>query len=274
MIFHNNKPRTRLRTTWAILELIFHATVRHLRKTHRNAVVGLVMNVVQALVMVLIFYVMMNLLGLRNAAIRGDYLLYLMSGIFLYMTFVRSMSAVVKSDGPTSAMMQHAPMNTIVAILSSALSTLYIQILSIFVILFAYHVGINRIEIDDPIGALGMIVMAWFCGLSIGTMFLAASPWFPGFVGILNTVFARANMIASGKMFVANTLSASMLAIFDWNPLFHIIDQTRGFVFLNYNPHNSSLIYPFYVGLACLAIGLMGEFFTRRHVSISWYATR
>jgi ABC-type polysaccharide/polyol phosphate export permease len=51
-------------------------------------------------------------------------------------------------------------------------------------------------------------------------------------------------MIASGKMFVANTLPPAMLAMFDWNPLFHIIDQCRGFVFNNYFPRNSNWEYP------------------------------
>ncbi len=81
-------------------------------------------------------------------------------------------------------------------------------------------------------------------------------------------------MIASGKMFLANTLPAHMLAMFDWNPLFHAIDQSRGFIFINYNPHFSSISYPIYVGLVCLTIGLMGEFYTRRSASASWDAKR
>ena len=73
-------------------------------------------------------------------------------------------------------------------------------------------------------------------------------------------------------MFVANTLPAYMLAMFDWNPLFHTIDQARGFIFINYNPHFSSISYPIYVSLVCLVIGLMGESYTRRHASASWSA--
>ena len=68
---------------------------------------------------------------------------------------------------------------------------------------------------------------------------LSAQPWAPGLVGMSATLFQRANMIASGKMFVANTLTPKMLALFDWNPLFHTIDQGRGFIFLNYTPRNS-----------------------------------
>jgi ABC-type polysaccharide/polyol phosphate export permease len=81
-------------------------------------------------------------------------------------------------------------------------------------------------------------------------------------------------MIASGKMFLANSLPGYMLAMFDWNPLFHSIDQARGFAFINYNPRYSSWEYPLWVGLVLLMIGLMGEFYTRRHASISWNARR
>ena len=133
-----------------------------------------------------------------------------------------------------------------VSILAAMLSTLYIQILSLVFILFVYDVAFNPFvmqEIHDPIGCIAMILLSWFSGAAIGMVFLAAKPWFPTPVQILSTVYQRANMIASGKMFVANALPSYMLVMFDWNPLFHIIDQTRGFVFINYFPHRTSLEY-------------------------------
>jgi ABC-type polysaccharide/polyol phosphate export permease len=65
-----------------------------------------------------------------------------------------------------------------------------------------------------------------------------------------------------------------MLAMFDWNPLFHIIDQARGFTFVNYFPHHSNWQYALYSRLSSLVIGLMGEFYTRKHASASWMARR
>ena len=79
-------------------------------------------------------------------------------------------------------------------------------------------------------------------------------------------------MIASGKMFLANTLTAKLRGFFDWNPLFHTIDQTRGFTFINYNPHYSSITYPVLVTLTLIMIGLMAEFYTRQYASVSWSA--
>jgi ABC-type polysaccharide/polyol phosphate export permease len=97
-------------------------------------------------------------------------------------------------------------------------------------------------------------------------------PWAPGFVGMLTTVYQRASMICSGKMFVANTLPGFMIAMFDWHPLFHTIDQARGFVFINYFPRNSDYMYTLYLGLTFIMIGMMGEFYTRQYASSSWSA--
>ncbi|MBW4706829.1 ABC transporter permease [Roseobacter sp. YSTF-M11] len=257
-----------------LMELVYHSIVRSVRKTHNNAFLAIGINLLQMLIMVVAFYFMFSILGLRGSAIRGDFLLYIMSGIFLYMTHTKSMGAVVGSEGPASPMMQHAPMNTIVAIGSAALGALYIQVLSLLLILFGYHVAFNPLVIDQPIAAFGMLLVAWFTGVALGLVLLAIKPWFPQFVTVFSTIYQRANMIASGKMFVANSLPGFMLALFDWNPLFHAIDQARGFAFINYNPRYTDWHYAMWVGVVLVMIGLMGEFYTRRHASLSWSARR
>ncbi|WP_435230540.1 ABC transporter permease [Pseudopelagicola sp. nBUS_20] len=273
-MFQQSVPKTTLESAISTSELIYHSVVRNVRKTHGNAVLSILINMVQAVTFVIAFYVMFTVLGLRSAGLRGDFLVYIMSGIFLFMTHTKTMSAVVKSEGPSSPMMKHAPMNTIISIIASALSALYIQVLTLVAVLFLYHATISKISIDDPIGAFNMLMLAWFSGIAVGVVFLALKPWFPTFTSIGSTVYQRANMIASGKMFVANTLPSFMLAMFDWNPLFHCIDQTRGFAFINYFPRNSSISYPIILSLVLLMIGLMGEFYTRKHASISWDARR
>ncbi len=265
----------RTRTALSLLELIYHSVVRNIRKTHRNALVGLLLNILQTVIFVAAFYVMFSVLGVRAAAIhQADFLIYLMSGIFLFLTHTKAMGAVVGSEGPTSPMMQHAPLNTVVTITAAAVGALYLQVLSLVVVLFLYHMLFVPVVIDDPIGAIGMLLLAWFSGAAIGMVLLAVKPWFPEFVGIVSTLYSRANMVASGKMFVANALPGVMLAMFYWNPLFHAIDQCRGYVFANYTPHNTNLTYPIVLSIVLLMIGLMGEFYTRRHASVSWGAKR
>ncbi len=273
-MFEKIAPRSNIGSALNIAELIYHGAVRSVRNTHGNAIIAIAMNMLQAVMLVAVFYIMFTIMGLRSAAIRGDFLIYIMSGVFLFITHVRVMKAVIGADGPSSPMMKHAPMNTIISICSAALGALYVQILSLFLVLFIYHALFKPVEIYQPLNVLGMLMIAWFCGVAVGVLFLAIKPWAPNFTNIGSSLYMRANMIASGKMFVANTLPTFMLKMFDWNPLFHCIDQGRGFAFVNYFPRNSSVTYPIYVGIAILVIALMGEFYTRRHASLSWEARR
>ncbi|KPQ18275.1 MAG: ABC-type polysaccharide/polyol phosphate export system permease component [Rhodobacteraceae bacterium HLUCCO18] len=258
----------------SLLGVTYHASVRKVRKTHGNALVAIGMSVFQSVLFLAAFYLIFTIMGARTMAIRGDFMLYLLSGIFLYLVHIQALTSVMNSENSTSPMMQHAPMNTLVAILSSALSILYVKTISILVILFVLHTLFQPIEMDDWSGAMLMYLLAWGSGCAIGLILMAFKPWAPDVVSIIQLVYVRANMIASGKMFVANTLPGFMLAMFDWNPLFHIIDQTRGFVFVNYFPHYSNWQYPLYATFALIMIGMMGEFFTRKRASASWDARR
>jgi ABC-type polysaccharide/polyol phosphate export permease len=273
-MFDQKTTVTRASATLAILELIYHNAARQVRKQHANAIAAILMSIFQSVATVAVFYVMFSFLGIRGAAIRGDFLLYIMSGVFMFFTHVKAIGAVFGSEGPASPMMQHLPMTTAIAIASAALSALYTQVLTVIVILSVYHLGWGPIYIHDPAGALGMLVLAWFSGVAIGMLFLGLKPWAPGFANICQMMFTRANMIASGKMFVANAMPGFMVALFIWNPLFHVIDQARGFIFINYNPHYTSVSYPIIASLVILMVGLMGEFYTRKHASASWQARR
>ena len=111
-------------------------------------------------------------------------------------------------------------------------------------------------------------------GVALGLALPALEPWFQTGVSVKFVLYTRANIIMSDKMFVANSLPSFMLAMFGWNRLFHLIDQARGFAFINYFPRNSNWEYAIYVTIALLMLGLMGEFYTRRHASVSWDARR
>ena len=270
---HSNR-----KTTFGILlnlaELTYTSTVRKVRQAHGNAIMALLMSMLQAVLFIVAFYFMFTVLGTRSMAIRGSFLIYLLTGIFLYLTHVKALSAVMGAEGPTSAMMLHAPMNTLVAIASSALASLYIQTLSLAVILLGIHTIFDALEIHDWAGLVFMYLIAWASGCAVGLILLSLKPWVPDLIGIVQTVYTRANMIASGKMFVANALPSMMISWFDWNPLFHLIDQARGFAFNNYFPHHTNWQYPIYFTLALVMLGLMGDFYTRKRVSASWIAGR
>ena len=178
MFQSRRKPTGSFASAAAMAELIYHSVVRSVRKQHNNAFVAIFMNMMQAVMFVGAFYIMFSVLGLRRSAVRGDFLIYIMSGIFLYMTHSKAVGAVSGSEGPASPMMQHAPMTTVIAITSAAMGALYIQVLSLCVILAAYHVAFAPLQIEQPIAAFGMLLIAWFTGCALGMVLLALKPWF------------------------------------------------------------------------------------------------
>ena len=274
MQFRQDYNRTTFGMILNLSELTYVSTVRKVREAHGNALMALALNIMQAVLFVLAFYFMFTVLGTRGMAVRGDFMIYLLTGIFLYLTHIKALGAVLGAEGPASAMMQHAPMNTLVAIVSSALAALYIQTLSLVVILFGIHTLYNPIVIPDWGGVALMYLLAWASGCAVGLVLLALKPWMPDVISIIQLVYNRANIIASGKMMTANSLPGFMIPWFDWNPLFHLIDQSRGFAFNNYFPHYTNWQYPIYFILAFVLLGLMGDFYTRKRASASWLANR
>jgi ABC-type polysaccharide/polyol phosphate export permease len=274
-VFLANKKQSFLGSMFATLELIYHSTVRHVRKSSRNALMGLIANFFQSVVMLGAFFFFMTMTGMRDTGgvVRGDFVIFLLTGIFLFMTHNKALKAVSGAESSTSAMMLHAPMNTIVSIAAAALGTLYNQVLSVALLLFIVHVAWRPVEVYNPAGLVVPFTLAWFSGVCIGLLFLACSPWAPGFFAVLSAVYQRANMIASGKMFLANAMGSKII-FFSWNPLFHTIDQARGAAFINYNPRFTSIEYPLYLCLVLLVLGMMLEFYTRRHASVSWSSAR
>lgn len=256
------------------LELIYHSTVRAVRGSRSNAVVGMVVNVMQVALTLAIFIIIFDLIGLRQAKIRGDFILYVASGVFMFLIHVKTISAVSGADAPSSGVMVHPKMNPVIAVVSAGLGTLYQAIFTQTILLFLYHATYTPIEIYNLKGALGMLLLSWASGFGIGLLFYSFKPWSPDLLTVITMIYTRANMVASGKMMPANMAPANRRAWFEWNPLFHTIDQARGFTFLNYDPRYTYISYPVYCLLACVIIGLMAQFFTNKYASASWEKRR
>lgn len=254
------------------LQLMYFQTIYVLRSEHRSPVIGLLLTIIQSSLMVAVFFALYYVIGVRTSPIRGDFMVFIMTGIFVFTTYVQATGGVSASGALTSGMTKHAPLNSAILISGAALAVLYRQMLSCLVILGGYHALVTPVVIYDWVACLGLIILAWLSGCCVGLVFLSMRPWAPKASGLLTTVYGRLNMVASGKMFVANTLPNFMLPYFAWNPLFHIIDQMRGYAFINYVPHKTSLAYPIYFTITVAMIGLMAEFVTRHSVSASWLA--
>lgn len=251
-------------------ELVYHSIVRQVRTASGSATLGLLSELVQTLIMFGLFYIIMVFLSMGGIALRGDPVVFVLTGVLLFMMHNQAISKVMGAGSPTSPIMKHRPMTTMVSILAASFAHLYLQILAMGLILIIVHVLRGGLEIMNPAGLVLPILVAWGSGVTIGLLFLVAKPFAPNLVPVISQVYRRANMVTSGKMMPANLMPASMLPWFDWNPLFHAIDLARGAAFVNYYPRNSNIEYPIYFILATMLIGLMVENWLRRNMSLSW----
>lgn len=256
------------------LVLLYHSIARDVRKANGNALVAIVLEILQTVVMVVIFYVFITILGKGGALIRGSFLMFIMSGVFLFMTHTKTMGKVTLAATATNPMRTHAPVSALLLILTAAFSTLYIQVLAMGVLLLIVNVFIEPVLIANPKLFALCFFLSWFSGLAFGVLFMGASAFFPKIVGVISMVFQRANMIFSGKMLAAKNLTPQLLPFFVWNPLFHLVDQARNAAFLNYNSEVTNLQYPIYFSIIILLLGLMIENYARKTVSISANARR
>lgn len=267
------RNRSLLQALSSLLELIYHCTVRDVRTASGSATLGLLIVVVQNAAMIAVFYALYSFIGaLRSVAIRGDFIVFIVTGVFFFMTHNRTLAAVMKSGTSTGAMMVHAPMTMFVSVVSSALSVLYQQVMTGLIIYFGFLLWNGSFPLADPSGLVLPFLLAWSTGIAIGLIFKGLLPFAPRLVTLLARIYRIANMITSGKMVPANYMSATLLDWFTWNPLLHCIDQARGAAFVNYFPHHTSLVYPFWFSVIFLMLGLMVDFWLYRNMSLSWNA--
>lgn len=256
------------------LGLVYFTTVREVRLESGNAMLGMLSAVSRTLMLVFMFWVLFEVIGLRSSIIRGDTVMFLVSGILLFFMHNSTVQKTVQAGTFSSPIMNHAPMTPTLLIISSALSNLYLHIFAIGIIFAGLFVFTGELEIYNWQGIALPFVLAWFSGMIMGLLFLIMKPFAPKLMSIVSLLYQRANLITSGKFFVANMLPTSILPFFAWNPLFHSIDQMRGAIFVNYFPRNSSNEYTLVFCAIGLIVGLMIEFWLRRTVSRSTGASR
>ncbi len=250
----------------AFMDTMYVSIVREFRSETGGSMLGFVSALIRPLFLFAIFWVLYEFIG-RSALIRGDFLLFMMTGIFLFLAHIQAVQTLKGVGHASSGMIFYAKTSTLLNILTSALNQLYILILSVIVIMGCAYLLRGHLEVYEPGRMILPFFLAFASGLAVGLLFLALTPLAPGIIPMLFQFYRRAQMFTSGKMFLANLLPADLLPFFTWNPLFHSIDQARGHAFINYTPRNTSIEYAIYFTLAAFAIGFVIEFAMRARES-------
>ena len=254
--------------TLEFMELIFHSVVREVRTQSGNATFGILKEVTQIAIFMLVFYMLFLFMG-RSVAIRGDFMMFLLTGIVLMLTHMKAIGTSMQASNATSAIMQHAPMTVMLSIIARAFAGLYFQFVAVTLVVLVLWIVGSDLTVQNPSGLVLPVFFSWASGIAIGMVFMTVKPVAPGPMKTFSMLYRRAQMVTSGKFLPAAYMPAAMVPYFAWNPLFHCIDQARVATFVNYNSDVSNIAYPIWFTIVALTLGLMGEFWARKNLSKS-----
>ena len=263
-----NQQKSLFVGTLYFFELIFHSVVRDVRMQSGNATFGVFKEVANMAMFIGMFYLIYTFMG-RSIAIRGDFMMFLLTGVALMVVHMKAIGSARGASKATSDIMQHAPMTVVLSITSKAFAGLYLQIVALVIIVLVLWVIGMDLTVHNPAGLVLPVFFAWASGIAVGLVLMMITPLAPAIMGTFIQLYMRAQMITSGKFIPAGYLPTSLVVYFDWNPLFHCIDQARLETFVNYNKEVSSMSYPIWFTMVFLVLGLMGEFWSRKNLSRS-----
>ncbi len=248
------------------MSLVYSMTVRDLRIQQRNAALGILITIATPLATCLLFYAMMELMRMRSAPVRGDDLTFLLTGFMVFFFHIKTASAVAGAVNPS--MMPHQRATPFMFVCVKATAAAYQNALA-FIVIFSLNYLLRGVwEMQYPLTAMFAIFIAWVYGIGLGMVFLALQRYFT-WAGVVKVAYTRIMFFTSGKFFLGN--NAPYREFYDWNPLFHIIDQMRSAVFVNYTAHTTTLVYPVVFTFAFLVLGFLGESYVRRNYSASHF---
>lgn len=255
-----------LTQVYASCSLVYALVVRDLRTEHKNAALGILLSVAQPLVMGLVFYGFMVLLDGGGGQIRGDSLTFVVTGFLIFFTHIRTVSAVTGSL--RQDMLNHQRLTPFLMVSVKAAGALYKNVFALLIMFAANYLLRGVYEMHDPLRFISVILWCWLGGIAAGTIFLALDRYL-SWGGVLSTTYIRIMFFTSGKFFIASKVGGAIRPYFDWNPLFHLLDQGRGAIFVNYAARTTSMDYAIAVVLILLVVGFLTESYVRRHYNVS-----
>lgn len=204
--------------------------------------------------------------GLFRPPLRGDIVLFLLTGIYLFQLAARTRSATALTQG--GALLHHQPVQPVLLVWSGAIASLYIVLISMGIVFGGAALLRGGLSVEDPAGLALPLLLAWGWGIGCG-MVLSGIARYAGGGAIIGLLWQRAMFLTSGIFYLAASVPGWMRPWFDWNPLFHIIDQMRAAAFVNYAGADTSLAYAAKVVAALLLVGHALERRVRADFSIS-----
>ena len=241
--------------TTVTAQKLFHYAVGMVRQESGSTSMGFLKALLENLFMFFSIMIIMLLLRGIGVNIRGEFGFFVLSGVALFMLHNKIITALMLKKG-TDPMLAILSISRGMMILGAIIHTVYMQFFVTCILFFGCVIIYGTVPVFDWNMLIFCYLLTILWSVSLGSIFLALLPLSPEIFKKIAMMYRRVGMVTSGKMIPGNLLGlmGRFQGLFLFNPLFHLIDQSRGAMFQHYVPNVSNIYFPIQMSAAVFAV--------------------
>lgn len=216
---------------------------------------GYLWGIVEPLAAIVILSVAFSLV-MRTPSLGTSFILFYATGYLPFNVYQTLANMISKAIGFSKPLLKYPAVTWIDAVIArfllNSLTSLLITALLLTGILAIID---SRTVLDFP-PIVTALALAMILGLGVGVLNCALSGLFPLWEMIWS-IFTRPLFLASGVLFLFDTMPPIARTILWYNPLIHVVGRMRTGFFPTYTAPYVNEVYVVAIALTCLALGLI-----------------
>ncbi len=244
------------RTSLQIMkDTVFALMMRELKTRFGAKKLGYFWAIAEPAAQASILAVMFSLIG-RSSLSGVPVALFMISGLIPFKFFSKLMTQLAGSVGANKALFTYRQ----VSIIDPLITRLIIEVVT-YIVVFCIILGVMAwldfdVKMQDFLAFLMINILLISLGLGMGILLCVASAYWEDVTKVVGMVMLPMLMV-SGVFFTATMVPQKYHYLFDWNPIFHIIELIRQAMFVSYTTPMGDWQYVAFCALVANAAGLM-----------------
>lgn len=256
-VLHDIARRPRFSTLRTIAALI----LREMSTTYGRSPGGYIWAVLEPVLAILALVVIFSI-GFRAPPIGTNFAIYYATGLLPFYAFLNTAIKVSQAVNFSQQLLAYPRVTFWDAVVSRFVLSMLTQcITSCLIFAFILAIYDTRTILDLPV-ILHAFAMAAALGLGVGLLNCVLTSRF----GVWHTIWSvltRPLVLVSGVIFMPSSIPAPYKDWMEWNPVLHVVGQTRAGFYHTYDSAYVSPIFTYGCAIVCAMFGLL---FLRRYV--------
>ncbi|WP_210528731.1 ABC transporter permease [Rubellimicrobium arenae] len=250
---------------FATLRVIMALILREMTTTYGRKPGGYVWSILEPIAGIALMSWIFTTLGLRHPGLGTNFAMFYATGLLPYYVFVNVSSKLAQSLSYSKQLLAYPRVTVMDALIARYFVNLLTQLLVAYLVLAWIKVFLDT-GTDLILGHVLLgFVMAAVLAAGVGTLNCFLTSMFQ-FWGSIWSVLMRPLMLLSGVVVVVDATPPNWRDYLVWNPLVHVVAETRSGFYHGYQPDYVSPAYVFGVALVTGVLGLL--FLWRYHRDI------